>query len=211
MENNIFKTAAGEASAEFTEKRSRFIGYIKPVANEEEAVDFIEKIKSRHWDAKHNAYAYCAGLGNELSQRYSDDGEPQGTAGMPVLDVIRKSGIMNTVIVVTRYFGGVLLGAPGLVRAYGKAASLALEQAGISEYILCDKLYLTVDYSFLSRFQREIPKRDWVINDIDYGEKVILTVMIKKDGLDEFKNFATELTNGGCQVVFNNESEYIKI
>ncbi len=122
-----YKTVRAAASGELTEKRSRFIGYCKPVSTEEEATAFIASIRSRHWDARHNVYAYSLREGN--LRRYSDDGEPSGTAGMPVLDVLQKSGVTDVCVVVTRYFGGVLLGTGGLVRAYSQAARLGLNAA----------------------------------------------------------------------------------
>ncbi|MBQ1830507.1 MAG: YigZ family protein, partial [Ruminococcus sp.] len=127
--NKDYKTVAREASDEFVEKRSRFIGYVKPVKTEEEAVAFINQKRSEHWDARHNVYAYSLREGN--IKRYSDDGEPSGTAGMPVLDVIVKNEIYDVCVVVTRYFGGVLLGTGGLVRAYSQGSKIALESGGI--------------------------------------------------------------------------------
>ena len=123
-------TVAEYGSDEFTEKKSKFIGYVKHVETEEEANQFIAEIKSKHWDAKHNVYAYILGE-NGSTQRSTDDGEPAGTAGRPVLEVIKGENLTNTAVVVTRYFGGVLLGTGGLVRAYGKAAKLAIENAEI--------------------------------------------------------------------------------
>ena len=124
-----YKTVTMDTSDEFVEKRSRFIGYIRPVKTEEEAIAFINQIKSKHWDATHNVYAYCLREGQV--KRYSDDGEPQGTAGIPTLDVLLKSEVTDVVVVTTRYFGGILLGGGGLVRAYSHAASLALAKAQV--------------------------------------------------------------------------------
>ena len=128
---NTYKTVRGFAFDELVEKRSRFIGYCKPVKTQDEAIAFINEIKSKHWDARHNVYAYV--IRDEGISRYSDDNEPQGTAGIPVLDSIRKRGITDCVVVVTRYFGGVLLGAGGLVRAYSAAAKLGIDAAGEME------------------------------------------------------------------------------
>ena len=125
-----YKTPTIEAHGEFTEKRSRFIGYCKPVTSEEEATRFISQIRSKHWDARHNVYAYSLREGN--IKRYSDDGEPSGTAGMPVLDVIVKNEVFDVCVVVTRYFGGILLGTGGLVRAYSQAAKLALDAGKVT-------------------------------------------------------------------------------
>ena len=124
-----YLTLRKESSDEFIEKRSRFIGYAKPVTTQEEAMDFINAIRAKHWDATHNVYAYV--LRDGQSRRYSDDGEPSGTAGVPVLDVLLKENITDCVVVATRYFGGVLLGAGGLVRAYSHTSKIAVEAAGI--------------------------------------------------------------------------------
>ena len=130
MKITSYKTTEKEAQDEFVEQRSRFIGYVRPVKTEEEALAFIEEKKKQHWDARHNVYAYVLREGG--IQRYSDDGEPHGTAGVPTLDVLLKSGVTDVCVVVTRYFGGILLGAGGLVRAYTKSAKLALEAAQLA-------------------------------------------------------------------------------
>ena len=133
-ENNkiLYTTVRQEASAEFTEKKSVFIGHAKPVKSDAEAMEFVAKIKEKYKDARHNCYAYY--LNSGVLARYSDDNEPQGTAGMPILEVIKKSGVNDCVVAVTRYFGGILLGAGGLVRAYSTAAGLAIEAAGVVTY-----------------------------------------------------------------------------
>src|SRR5690606_10195609 len=127
-------------------KKSRFIATVRSVTNEREAEAFIHGIKKEHWNARHNVYAYNIITG-DTAQRYSDDGEPQGTAGIPVLEAIKRMNLTDIAVVVTRYFGGILLGAPGLVRAYGRAASAAIEKAGIVGRVLCRKMILTVQYS----------------------------------------------------------------
>ena len=124
-----YKTLAKAGSDEIIIEKSRFIGYCAPVSSEEEALEFIEKIKKKHYDATHNVFAYVVGLDNNI-QRYNDDGEPSGTAGVPILEVIKKEDLRNVVIVVTRYFGGIKLGTGGLIRAYTKGAKIALD-AGI--------------------------------------------------------------------------------
>ena len=144
-----YQTIAHEAAQEFVERRSRFIGYAKPVRTEEEALAFLEEIRTRHWDATHNVFAYSLRQGN--LRRYSDDGEPQGTAGVPVLDVLQKSGVTDAVLVVTRYFGGVLLGAGGLVRAYSHAASLALQAGEVITMQLCKTARVMCDYNQIGR------------------------------------------------------------
>lgn len=143
-------TVENEKNVEYEIKRSRFIGYIKPVKTKEEAESFVAFIKQKHWDARHNVFAYKIREGN--CKRYSDDGEPQGTAGVPVLDVIEKNGLTDVCIVVTRYFGGILLGGGGLVRAYSHTASLSVEAAGRAEMSLCVGFSLKCDYSFYGKF-----------------------------------------------------------
>ena len=143
-----YKTVRKNAQDQFVEKRSRFIGYACPVQTEQEALDFITSKKSEHWDASHNVYAYILRDG---TMRFSDDGEPQGTAGMPVLDVLRKSGVTDVVTVATRYFGGILLGGGGLVRAYSHTASIALQAAQIITMRECLLLSLTCDYGRYGR------------------------------------------------------------
>ena len=150
---SALKVPAGHGESEYIEKRSSFLGVVEPVSSEEEARAVITAIKKQHRDARHNCWCYLIQGGAE---RYSDDGEPQGTAGIPMLEVFRKAGVSNAVCVVTRYFGGVLLGAGGLLRAYTKAAKDALENAGITEVIPMRELILRCPYSLLDRIRLEI-------------------------------------------------------
>ena len=145
-------TISKAVSNSFIEKKSEFIGYISPVKTNDEAVEFISRIKSMHRKAKHNAYAYILKNGN--ISRYSDDGEPQGTAGIPVLDVIQKRGLTDVCVVVTRYFGGILLGGGGLVRAYSHAASIACDAAKIMDMRLCHKLIIETDYNMYGKISQ---------------------------------------------------------
>ena len=154
------------------ERRSRFIGHAAPVKTEEEAVAFINEMKAKYWDATHNVYAYC--LRDGQIKRYSDDSEPQGTAGIPTLDVLQKSGVTDTVVVVTRYFGGVLLGAGGLVRAYSHGASIALEAAGIVTMRECVMASLSCDYNQYGRLQALIPECGGTVDDTVFGERVTM-------------------------------------
>lgn len=167
-----YLTLRKEASDEFIEKRSRFIGYAKPVTTQEEAMDFINSIKTKHWDATHNVYAYV--LRDGQSRRYSDDGEPSGTAGVPVLDVLLKENITDCVVVATRYFGGVLLGAGGLVRAYSHTSKIAVEAAGIVKMSVCTVLSVTCDYNYYGRLTSLIPEFEGVTEDTDFGENVTI-------------------------------------
>ncbi len=168
-----FTTIARSARAEFEEKRSRFIGYIQPVHTEEEALFFLESIRSKHWDAKHNVYAYRLKEGGR--SRFSDDGEPQGTAGMPVLEVLQKKDLCDCIVVVTRYFGGILLGTGGLVRAYSQAASMAAEAAGRIRMQTCYFCRIECDYADYGRVSSLVPEWDGRIDDTVFEENVILS------------------------------------
>ena len=187
-------TIENSASDEFTEKRSRFIGYAKPVKTAEEAVSFIEEIKSKHWDAKHNVYAYV--LRENNIQRYSDDGEPQGTAGVPTLDVLLKQDVTDCVVVVTRYFGGILLGGGGLVRAYSHAATLALQAANVIEmksFNLCETI---LDYNLYGRMPALIAQFGGKVVDTSFEDNVKLTFQIPEDEFESFSKSFTDLSLG---------------
>ncbi|MDP4152644.1 MAG: YigZ family protein [Bacillota bacterium] len=192
-----YKTVKKEASAAFIERRSEFIGYIKPVQTEEEAVSFINEIRSRHHDATHNVYAYIIRYNN--IRRYSDDGEPQGTAGMPVLDVLQKEGLTDVVIVVTRYFGGILLGGGGLVRAYSRGAKVAVDAAGIALMKKAFRAEIEVPYAFFSSLQREIAKHGGSIENTEFTDNVLIKFLIPIDELEKF-NISIKDTSSGQYV-----------
>lgn len=179
MADKCYTTIRREASAEFEEKRSLFIGYAMPVKDEEEAAEFIKKIKTAHRDATHNVFGYTMKSG--VIARYSDDGEPQGTAGMPVLDVIRKSGVDDACVVVTRYFGGTLLGAGGLVRAYSQAAKMALEAAEIVTFEPYTELLIPCSYSDYQKISAELPKYGAIIDNTEFSDNVMLKIAVKSD------------------------------
>lgn len=189
-------TVKGEDQDEFVEKRSRFIGYIKHVETEKEATDFIAQIRQKHWDATHNVYAYV--LRENQVQRYSDDNEPQGTAGIPVLDVIRKNNVTDVVVVVTRYFGGVLLGAGGLVRAYSHGASVALKKIGTVTMQMCSLCALSCTYTQYGKIPAAIASFDGVIDDSDFAENVTVKFHIPCDNLPKLNVLLSELTCGDC-------------
>lgn len=176
-ESVLYTTLAGEGEAEFTEKKSVFIGHAAPVRSEEEAQAFVKKYRNQYMDARHNVWAYL--MKGEIVARYSDDGEPQGTAGVPVLDTIRKSGVTDAAVVVTRYFGGILLGAGGLVRAYSHTARLALEAAKIITYEQYDVLELNCSYSDYQRYSAELPRFGAVIDDTVFTDRVTLSFAVK--------------------------------
>ncbi len=193
-EKERYITLKKEASAELEEKRSVFIGYAKPVKTEEEAMAFVKQIRGKHGDARHNVYAYTIGGG--VYARYSDDGEPQGTAGIPVLDVIRKSGVDDACIVVTRYFGGILLGAGGLVRAYSAAAKLALDAAEIVEYEPYTELMIRCSYAEHQKIASLLPALGAIMDDVSFSDHVSLRVALKKEKADSLIAKISEMTAG---------------
>ena len=168
---------SGPGESEYEEKRSRFLGHLRPVETEEEARLFITEMKKKYHDARHNCWCYRIRGG---AVRYSDDAEPQGTAGLPMLEILQREGIENAVCVVTRYFGGVLLGTGGLLRAYQKAAKGAVEDAGISVVRAWTKMSIVCDYSDYEKIRSELEQQNAVISDTEYGEQVTLTVLVSQ-------------------------------
>lgn len=193
-----YTTLEKEASAEFTEKKSLFIGHAKPVKSDEEALEFVKKIKEKYADATHNVYAYY--LRSGAMARYSDDNEPQGTAGPPVLEVIKKSGCDDCVVVVTRYFGGILLGAGGLVRAYANAASLALEAAHIVTYEEYSVFSLTCDYGDYNKLNFELESLEAIVDKCDFTDKVYIEFAVKSTVKDRICKKISELSAGKLEV-----------
>ena len=193
-----FYTIDKPASASFIEKRSEFIGYIAPVKTNDEAVEFVNSIKAMHRKARHNVYAYI--LRQDNISRYSDDGEPQGTAGVPVLDVLQKRGLTDVCMVVTRYFGGILLGGGGLVRAYSHAASLACDAAHIMDMRLCHRLRITTDYGLYGKLSYILPNYQTITVASDFGQDVSLEILVMSDKLDPLIKDITETTNGSASV-----------
>ena len=187
-----------DAVAEFVEKRSRFIGHIWHTETEEEALDHIKKMREKHWDASHNVYAYIIKDG---PTRYSDDGEPGGTAGMPTLQVLQREGLYNVCCVVTRYFGGILLGAGGLVRAYTKGAKIAVDAAGKSMKRVWDVLYLPVPYSWYDRIRTEIAAYGGVIRDTGFGADVELDVLTPAGNTQDFLDRLTDVSAGTLEAL----------
>ena len=183
----------GYGTAEHVEKKSRFIGQVWPVKTEEEARARVEAVKKTYHDARHNCWCY---LLRDGTLRYSDDGEPQGTAGQPMLEVFRGQGITDAVCVVTRYFGGILLGTGGLARAYTKGAKDALAAAGISVERLWDRTLVVCDYSRYERIRREAEALGGVIEETDFGADVTLTILTPEDATDNYVNRLTELSAG---------------
>ena len=189
-----YTTIRAAASDEFVERRSRFIGYIAPVRTEEEAAAFISEKKALHWDAAHNVYAYILREGQ--TRRYSDDGEPQGTAGVPVLEVLQREGLVDVAAVVTRYFGGVLLGAGGLVRAYSHAAKLAVDAAERMVMSECAELSAMFSYDQYGRIERLLAKYGARTLGSDYAADVTLRLLMKANRVEAFQRDLAELTAG---------------
>lgn len=195
-----YKTVEKEASDFFIEKKSKFIGYAKPVKTQEEAVDFISKIKSKNWDATHNVYAYV--LRENNIQRYSDDGEPSGTAGVPVLDVMLKESLVDVCVVATRYFGGTLLGAGGLVRAYSHTSKIALEAAEIITMAQCSVMSAEVDYSFYDRLNVLLSDFSAVILNTSFSDKVCVEFSVKENIVDLLNAKLIDVSNGKYALKF---------
>lgn len=201
-----YKTVLENASEEFVEKRSRFIGYCKPVKTEQEAIDFINEKRSEHWNATHNVYAYSLREGN--IKRYSDDGEPSGTAGMPVLDVIVKNEIFDVVVVVTRYFGGVLLGTGGLVRAYSHGSKIAVEAAKpviMQNCLVCEARCAYNQYGKVSSLIIGVGA---AVDDTVYESDVLVKFHIKPDLLGTLNKKLADATSGGVTVEQKDEQYF---
>lgn len=194
----LYITLEREASASFIEKKSEFIGYACPCKTEQEALDFIAKIRKKHADAKHNVYAYQIKENNIA--RFTDDGEPQGTAGMPVLDIIKKTGFTDACIVVTRYFGGILLGTGGLVRAYSHAAKLAVEAAHVITYerfITCEVI---CDYTDYDKIRASYQNVGLMVDGVDFAADVTQRLAIRAPEYENFCAALIELTNGAVLI-----------
>ena len=186
----------GYGTAEHVEKKSRFIGQIWPVRTELEAREKIESVKKQYHDARHNCWCYVLRDG---TLRYSDDGEPQGTAGQPMLEVLSKQGITDAVCVVTRYFGGILLGTGGLARAYTKGAKDALAAAGVSVERLWDRILVACGYSLYERIRQETEKNGGILEETDFGADVTLTILTPEEQTEGYLARLVELSAGSIQ------------
>lgn len=195
---------SGDAVAEFVEKRSRFIGHIWLTETEEEALGHIKQMRQTYYDATHNVYAYIIRNG---AMRYSDDGEPQGTAGMPVLEVLRREELFNVCCVVTRYFGGILLGAGGLVRAYAKSAKQAVDAAGISQKRVWDQIRLPCAYHLFERMKQTVAACGGQILDTEYGAEILLQCIVPHDQSEQLIAKVIDVSAGRVQPV-RGEQEY---
>lgn len=203
-----YKTVKKYAKTMLVEKKSKFIASVSPVESEEEALEFLKTVKSEYPDATHNVYAYIIDENNIF--RYSDDGEPGGTAGMPVLDAMRKEGLVDIAVVVTRYFGGTLLGTGGLVHAYGASAKQGINEAGIITKALCNVVAVVVDYTLVGKMQYMISSHNLMTEDTVYGNDVTFYICCKLEDTEKFLKDVTELTYGKgiCNVI---EQKYVDL
>ncbi len=192
---------------EIVEKKSRFIATVKPVESEEEAVNFINEMKKKYWDARHNCSAFVIGANQELT-RCSDDGEPAQTAGRPMLDVLLKEGVTNVAVVVTRYFGGVLLGTGGLVRAYQKSVQEGLANSQIIEKRNGFLLYIGTDYNGIGKLQYLFAQKEISIMESEYGVDVKMTVLVPFERKEEIEKAVIEHTNGAAHLEWGDEVIY---
>lgn len=194
-----YYTVKGYGEKEIVIEKSRFIAYVTRAETEQEAQEFIQTIKKKHWNATHNCSAYLIGENDQI-QKANDDGEPGGTAGVPILEVIKKKNLKDTVVVVTRYFGGIKLGAGGLIRAYSKSASEGIKAAGIVRRKLMRVMHTKVDYSWLGKLENELRSSVYTIKEIHYLENVEFEVFVEENQTENFIKWMTELTNGQGEI-----------
>lgn len=194
-----YLTVKGYGENEIEIQKSRFIAYIDRVETEEEAQEFIQSIKKKNWNATHNCSAYMIGE-NDLIQKANDDGEPSGTAGVPILEVLKKKHLKDTVVVITRYFGGIKLGAGGLIRAYGKATSEGLAATGIVERKLMRIMHTTIDYTWLGKIENELRSSVYQLKEIHYLDKVEIETFVEEAQTEVFKEWMVEMTSGQCEL-----------
>lgn len=193
-----YKTIAAPCEAKFIEKKSEFIGYLCPVTTEEQAIAFIEEIRAMHRKATHNCYAYI--LRENNAARHSDDGEPGGTAGVPIFEVLRKEGLTDVCCVVTRYFGGIMLGAGGLVRAYTKGAKDAVDAAQIKCMAAAEQLVVTVDYGLYGRLAQVFIDFDARVEKEDFADNVKITLYVREESAQKLREKLTDVCNGNVDV-----------
>ncbi|WP_172369942.1 YigZ family protein [Sporosarcina jiandibaonis] len=194
-----YRTVKGYGESEYVIQRSRFITFVMRVETEEEALDFINDIKKMHHTATHNCSAYMIGEHNDI-QKANDDGEPSGTAGVPILEVLKKQDLKDTVIVVTRYFGGIKLGGGGLIRAYGRAASDGIAAAGTVECRQHFLMKVTVDYTWLGKVENEVRQSNYILDDINYMEDVDILLYVPIEDEETFIDWMNEITNGQAKI-----------
>lgn len=195
-----YKTVGGDGESEIVISKSRFLGYCRPVRTEEEAAELLAGIRKQHWDARHVCYAFRIADGQSGISRSSDDGEPSGTAGVPILNVLLQNEVENTLCAVVRYFGGILLGTGGLVRAYGKAASAALQEAGIRDMRVCRIMEVRASYASYAALE-PLLRRMGISFDAEFTESVKLTCTIPAEEADAFTSAVIDKTDGGANIL----------
>lgn len=204
-----YRSVRMSGDKEIVIKKSRFIGHIKPVETEEEAVSFIEEIKKKHWNATHNCSAYMIGERDEV-QKQSDDGEPSGTAGKPILEVIKNQRLKNVAIVVTRYFGGIMLGAGGLIRAYTDGAVAAIEAGEAITKVLHREVFVEIDYTWLGKVENELRGRETRMGETTFTDKVRLTCLPVDSEAERFIDFVIDLTQGQSVITEGQQLYFIE-
>ena len=209
MERYSYKIVYQGGEGEIVEKKSRFIAHVFPVTKEEQALEYLETLKKQYWDARHNCYAYVIGEKQQL-QRFSDDGEPSGTAGKPILEVLLGEDIHNTLVVVTRYFGGILLGTGGLTRAYTKGASMSINNAGIIEKVKGVKLSIDINYDLLGKVQYLCTQNNWYMEEVTYEENVRFYILAEESIANEIEQEITNTTNALAHIKRSDEGDYFK-
>lgn len=207
MNKGIEKVLYKGGSGEIVEKKSRFIATLEKIESEEDALAFIARMKKQYWDARHNCYAFVAGKNHEL-QRCSDDGEPNGTAGRPMLDVLLREDVHNMAVVVTRYFGGTLLGTGGLVRAYQKAVQEGLRNSIVIEKMQGRFLVIDTDYNSIGKIQYILAQQEIKALETDYTDKVEIKVMVSVEKLKKLQEDVTEGTNGTARFQIGEPAEF---
>lgn len=190
-------TVKPEGTAEQIIQKSRFLSYVKRTETEEEAQQFIQSIKKKHADATHNCSAYIIGEHDQI-QKANDDGEPSGTAGVPILEVLKKRELKDTTVVVTRYFGGIKLGAGGLIRAYASSSTLGINSTGVVERRLMQEYIVTVEYPLLGKIENEIQKTNYLLDHIEYTDKVTLHIFVNSDEIDSFTDWMNNLSHASA-------------
>ncbi|MBN8210707.1 YigZ family protein [Bacillus sp. NTK071] len=195
-----YYTVKGDGENEIVIQKSRFIAHVKRTTTEEEAQDFIQLIKKTHHNATHNCSAYLIGE-HDLIQKANDDGEPSGTAGVPMLEVLKKRHLKDTTVVVTRYFGGIKLGAGGLIRAYGQSVSEGLNETGIVERKLMTRMTTKIDYTLLGKVENEIRSSNYLLDDIHYLEQAQLVTFVESGFEEAFREWMTNLTSGQATIM----------
>ncbi|MGE6257316.1 YigZ family protein [Heyndrickxia sporothermodurans] len=194
-----YYTVKGAGEHEIIIQKSRFIAHVSRATTEEEALEFIQSIKKIHWNATHNCSAYMIGQQNQI-QKANDDGEPSGTAGVPMLEVLKKRDLKDTVVVVTRYFGGIKLGTGGLIRAYGKSTSEGINATGVIERKLMSIIHTKIDYTWLGKVENELRSSIYQIKEIHYLDQVEIETYVEENAAESFIIWMTELTNGQAEI-----------